>query len=326
MAQKERKLNQYGFDELGRFFKKVDGKYNINPSGYHDRYGFDVNGIHKKTKTQFDEHGFDRDGIHKDTKTEFDSFGFKRDGIYYELQEDGTYLAKGERDPKGYNINGFDQYYFARNGFYQGKEGELYNSKGFKQDGTYRETGAKYNEYKFTIAGINLVTGSDVDIRGFTFKGRFRAQGSLCYRFGKLTYDERVSVVSWDDEWGFMQDGTHRITGETFVKGYNCFGVDENGRMKDGKLHPDLRFAIAYIKGMQLPEKDNQYLKFVNDYIQAKLRKNVPGVTADDYMRILLEGASQMYPPIRTSIILANFSNKQAYGKVGSDKKQPTER
>ena len=311
MAPKKRIINQYGFDELGRFFKIKDGKYNISPSGYHDQYGFDVNGIHKKTKTQFDEHGFDRDGIHKDTKTEFDSFGFKRDGIYYELQEDGTYVAKGERDPNGYNIKGFDQYYFARNGFYLGKEGELYNTKGFRQDGTHRETGVKYNRYKFTIAGTNLVTETDVDIRGFTFKGRFRPEGSLCYRLGKLTYSERMTVVSWDDEWGFKQDGTYRLTGETYVKGYNCFGVDQNGRTKDGKLHPDLKFAMAYIKGAELPEENNQYVKFVHEYIDARMRKNIPGITADDYMRIMLEGASQMYPPIRTKIILATRAIKR---------------
>ena len=65
---------------------------------------FDVNGIHKTTKTEFDLHEFDVNGIHKTTKTKFNPDGHDRDKCVaddYRLEEYlKYYVDEREYDPE----------------------------------------------------------------------------------------------------------------------------------------------------------------------------------------------------------------------------------
>lgn len=84
----------------------------------------------------------------------------------------------------------------------------------FDENGICRETGLRYDQYYFTINGTNVITKIDVDMRGFEFSGRCRSNDFLPY-----------------DKNGFKMDGTHYETGERYYKGYNAYGVDENGKI-----------------------------------------------------------------------------------------------
>ncbi len=54
---------------------------NIDPNTGLDAYGFDANGVHSETETEYDTNGFDVHGNHYETGTEFNEEGCNRDGV-----------------------------------------------------------------------------------------------------------------------------------------------------------------------------------------------------------------------------------------------------
>ena len=99
-----------------------------------------------------------------------------------------------------------------------------------QEDGTYINTGKRYNPAGFDRNGKHVITRSIEDLRGFDINGK-------CWPNHKRQYDKA----------GFRQDGTHKDTGELYHNGYNAFGLDENGRNRQGKRPLEIVFAIDYV-------------------------------------------------------------------------------
>jgi len=168
----EEGYNQYGYNEDG-----------YDREGY-NKLKFDRDGIHKVTKTIYNEEGynqygynekgydregydkegynslkFNRDGIHKVTGTKYNEYGvnqynFDAKGSYYKVQEDGTYIDTGLKyNPQGFNaerkhrITGtlIDLRRFDIDGKCKANNDSIYDKNGYKQDGTYMETGEMYH-------------------------------------------------------------------------------------------------------------------------------------------------------------------------------------
>lgn len=113
-----------------------------------------------------------------------------------------------------------DSYGFNRDGYYCKKQ----------EDGTYINTGLKYTPTGFASNGKHVITKSTEDLRGFDINGK-------CWLNNNRQYDRA----------GFRQDGTHKDTGELYHDGYNAFGLDENGRNRQGKTPTEILFTRDYI-------------------------------------------------------------------------------
>jgi hypothetical protein len=118
---------EYQTDENGFY---TEGPSEGMHSGTGTRYaedGHDIEG--------YDARGFDFDGIHRETGTEFDSEGRAQNGTAY--NHDGY-------DVDGYNRSGYNE---------DGYDSEGYDDRGFDCDGTHRDTGTDYDEDGYDIHG-----------------------------------------------------------------------------------------------------------------------------------------------------------------------------
>lgn len=239
--QKRYISNDDGYNENGEFLysgkfytynpstgKKADGTYAIEAR---NERGFNPDKTYKDTGELYDENGLDfdyrnREGI--DT-----IYGFGKDGYYYKKQEDGTYI----------------------------------------------NTYLKHNPVGFKADKRHAVTKMAVDIRGFNIDG-------ICKRNKDSIYDEN----------GFKQDGTFQETGELYHNGYNAYGVDENGKNKNGRVHSDIIFTQGYIDAI-MSGKKNTYLKQFYKNIN---KTNYNKILAEVDIRICR--ASLMYPEIQEKI------------------------
>ena len=293
------KQNQYGFDLEGNYYPIRGGRYSDEPYGKYDNFGFDVNGINKETGSRLDENNFDRNGIYykrqsdgklKSTGSRVNERGFNRLGHYCKLQSDGKYIDTKEIvDPEGYTMNGYDLHGFSKRGFYHDIDGQIYDPHGFRQDGTYLETGLTYNKRKFNIDGRHIITKKKRDLRGFDIDGNNDIR-----LYGKET------TTKYDSEF-FDEDGKHIETGEFFYNGYNAYHVDENGKLRNGQEHEYITFARNYIQGMLSTEKNNQYLKSAQEYLRSFKDKNAD----EEKYRItyILYAAGEMYPQIKQDLM-----------------------
>ena len=119
----------------------------------YDTFGFNLEGIHKDTKTKFDRIGYDKDGynkdgfrlsgIHKDTKTKFNPMGYDE----YGYNKNGFNLAGIHKDTKTkFNPVGYDKDDYDKEG---------YNKNGFNLAGIHKDTKTKFNFMGYNKDGYN---------------------------------------------------------------------------------------------------------------------------------------------------------------------------
>jgi len=305
-------VNENGFNQQGYYcIRQEDGKYVATEEKYdNDGFnidGFDKNGfsrehltesgkkannhnfrydgINENTGTEWDEHGFNIKGIHKITGKKVDEHTFDIDGHYCIEQEDGSYISTEEiYDKEGYNIDGRNERNFDRDGYYNGEKDNFYDERGFKNDGTYMETGLRYNERLFDYKGINAITKFRLDVRGFNEEGYWSRS-----RF-KERYDAK----------GFDANGINKHTNTEFdSEGYNCYGVDKNGKGRDGNIHIYISNTRRYIEDTVLKGVSIQNWCKANKLSETQLRKEL-------FM------ASEMFPAIKEEVcVLCNKLKEQ---------------
>lgn len=161
------KLNLYGFDINGNYWKK------------------DKNGHLYNTHSKADSDSFNIDGINYDR--------FNREGFFCERQEDGTWISTGSKlNKNGFDING-DYWEQQENGEYvntKRKSADLINGYGFcAKDGFF---------YTLYEDGTYVNTGSKLDERGFDIKG---------YYWEKQENGEYVNTKRKSDNDGFDRNG-----------------------------------------------------------------------------------------------------------------------
>ena len=230
--------NKEGYNENGEYFYK--GKFYL----YNPDTGKKADGTYAIEARN--ERGFNPDKTYKDT------------GEYYD--EDG--LDIDFRNREGIDV----RYNFGKDGYYYIKQ----------EDGTYINSGRRYNPIGFRADMRHIITKSALDIRGFNIDG-------ICKRNKDSIYDKN----------GFKQDGTYQETGEIYHNGYNAYGVDEDGKDREGKIDSDIIFTQEYIHAI-MSGKKNTYLK--------QVYKNI---NTTNYNMILekvdnrIYRASLMYPKIK---------------------------
>lgn len=230
-------LNSEGYNENGEYFYK--GKFYL----YNPDTGKKADGTYAIEARN--ERGFNPDKTYKDT------------GEYYD--EEG--LDIDFRNREGIDV----RYNFGKDGYYYIKQ----------EDGTYINSGRKYNPMGFRADKRHIITKTALDIRGFNIDG-------ICKRNKDSIYDKN----------GFKQDGTYQETGKIYHNGYNAYGVDENGKDREGKIDSDIIFTQEYIRAV-MSRKKNTYLK--------QVYKNI---NTTNYNMILekvdnrIYRASLMYPKI----------------------------
>lgn len=155
------------------------------------------------------------------------------------------------------DANGFD-----RKGYYCKKQ----------ENGTYVNTGLKYNPAGFGKDKKHVITKTIEDIRGFDIYGK-------CWLNNNRRYDKS----------GFKQDGKHKDTGKLYYKGYNAFGLDENGKNRQGRTPKEITFTMDYILNGVTKGKAKEIL---NKY----------GITKRSSLNLTLYTATEMCPQIKTLI------------------------
>ena len=185
---------------------------------------------------------------------------YKKLGILpLNLNENGididTNLPKTE-----YEFISVDSYGFDRKGYYCKK----------LEDGTYVNTGLKYNPAGFCKDRKHAITRTIEDLRGFDIDGKCRLNNKKQY-----------------DKAGFRQDGTYKNTGELYHDGYNAFGLDENGKNRQRKTPAEIIFVREYI---------------INGVTRGKAKDilNKYGVKNRSTLNFVLYKASEMCPKIKT--------------------------
>ena len=149
-------MGEDGFDKDG-IHKSTGTEY--GPDGYdrigYNKYGFHKNGIHRITKTKYDQEGYDVNG--------FGRAGYDRDGYTrYGFSVRGIHKSTGtEYDPDGYNIGGYNKDGYHRSGYNQdgyNKDGynkDGYNKDGYNKDGIFQSTGTKYGPDGYNKDGFD---------------------------------------------------------------------------------------------------------------------------------------------------------------------------
>ncbi|MFT8850941.1 hypothetical protein [Acetobacter orientalis] len=91
--------------------------------------------------SQYDEFGFDENGIHKKTGTKYDEEWFMKDGF------DCTHHDREGYDRRGYDRQGYDRQGFSEVGFDRhGYDREGFNRAGWRRFGTEQERPSRYND------------------------------------------------------------------------------------------------------------------------------------------------------------------------------------
>lgn len=241
--------DEQNLQKLADAANRISGIENATPK--YDRRGFDENGIHKDTGTEYDpegydkygfddigvdREGFDRDGYGTDER---DRYGYDREGYDqhgYDIRgfdHDGIHRDTGtEYNRSGYNKAGYDKDGYGRDGYdkdgfnrhgrdYQGfdREGFYYNGRdreGYDRDG--------YDKYGFNRDGINKDTGTEYDSAGFNKERINKETGT---RRDSGGYDIAGYDKNGLDRLGFNRQGYN-------VEGYDKDGFDIKGRDRDG--------------------------------------------------------------------------------------------
>jgi len=167
-------INFYGFSYDGLYYgvNRTDGKPRSQYGKKRDPDGFDAYGIDEEGKTR-------EERTYIDIENKIDFYGFNANGIYCVQAEDGTWNETGLiYNPNGFKVEITNTYNggeyrvykhritnslvnlrkFNVKGFNEDTK-SIYDKNGFKQDGTYMETGEMYhngyNAYGLDVDGKN---------------------------------------------------------------------------------------------------------------------------------------------------------------------------
>lgn len=250
------------FDNDGTFWelapngerRKTVRKYNEK---MYDRQGFlyefdkRTNIVVKKGQV-YNEYGFDSNGIHKKTKTTLDPKGYDINGIWHKIGPDGKYISTGSifnnkgwtRDDKTIRHNAYgisfdkegnllldivDDYGFDINGRYHrpaceiDKDGFTEHQKGmimYTNDIYYNKhlLGVSYDIHGFNCEGLSLDTGRILNKYNFDRNG---------YYWKKDEQGELYNTYSYFDDDGWTIDKKKYIVNKNGKKVYSS--VDERG-------------------------------------------------------------------------------------------------
>ena len=322
----QKRENPYGFHY----------NYKYNGVSLYDPRGFNFYGINRFTNKIYDEHFFDRDGYFYEkspesgeyvkTDRKIDDEHFDQEGFYWQYNEKKQQFEKTtyKTNPMGIDRNGEshpkeirDQEYLKQ---LQEKQRRLREEKAkkkqeedakrrqanlqkkvdrerqdaeeaklkaefqskFDEKGICKTTNLPYDEFFFRADGIHAVKKTFQDVRGFNCIGQ-------CLQNNNLPYDRN----------GFKQDGTHYITGERYYEGYNAYGVDENGKTREGKIDPRIVTAQRYIDAIFNSDSPESRQKFVSRY--AATNKKTESQALQE-LRTIIYSAGEMYPPFKKQV------------------------
>ena len=198
-------------------------------------------------------------------------------------------MGENSLEPE-YDENDFDSDGYNKDGI---------NKRGFYKNGIHKDTGEKRDQWGYDKWGLNKLRE---DYDGFFHSGkggRLKHQDGYYHPedFGKDGFDSDGYDREGYDRKGYDYDGYDK---DGYSREYNAkfnkFGVDENGRMKNGEMDSDVEFAIGFAES---GEKDlNRFAaekgmdgKEVRDRI-ALARKKCPNI--DKIIKNLLLTGNKM--------------------------------
>ena len=235
-------------DEEGNPIKNMHTKFGLD--GY-SLYGINERGFSGKDKLWYD----------VDLAT---GKGINAEGELYDKEGLDFYLCY----ETGYNKYNITRYGFDKDGYYYKRQ----------EDGTYINTGKKYNDYGFKADRKHIITKTRVDLRRFNIDG-------LCKDNDDSIYDKN----------GFKQDGTYLETGEKYHNGYNAYDVDKEGKDRRGKIHKDIIFTQEYINAVKEGKR--------TEFIRAEAKKHGISINRmEEEIIIKTYRAQEMYPELEERV------------------------
>ena len=268
-----------------------------------------------KKEVELDEHGFDDDGIYysryqisgqdvaEATMLEYDPNHFDKEGYYWYVDEDtGEAFCTGRtRDDRG-----FDQ-----NGFYHNEDNSnpptLYDPSGYDRDG--------YDRRGFNARGIHK-SGRNVDVQGFDINGCCTRNNGLRYDSRGFTVDGiNIYTGTYVDLFGQSKDSrVETPRAYTIVnkeKHLNAYGINpDNGKNADGFLDPTVRFARYYFSEILEYGKEPDML-IKNVAAAYRISEEEMKLLADQKIFIALRG----YPKMREEIAKYYEEGRAKVGK-----------
>ena len=306
-------LDISGYDEL--YFRSGGGTYN--------KYGFDRNYIHYKTKTKLNEHGFDiyrnyhvlkPDGTYEN-KGKYDDYGFDIDELWYEKKinpktgEINWVYTGRKTDPDGYNIDGIKENGFGRDDFYYKKRDDVYVNTGKKTDpfgfdcnSIHYKTKTKFDEHGFTqnrkhlngtyvdehnfkIDGVNEETNLKYSKKYFDIDGYYWEQRSDGIRVKtNRKWNERGFDID-DYYWKLQSDGTRVKTDEKYNEhGFNSKQIHKITMTLFDEYGKNEQGELI-MNSEEFYDSDGYYWKKQSDgkYKNTLLKYDFDGFDADNY-------------------------------------------
>lgn len=328
--EKKEIIDEYGFNEKHLYVNEDGTKTKFNPYGFDylhrykgkeavlsDEYGFNFYGINKITGKVYDIHGFDRDGFYyeKDgkeyikTDRKINNDHYDRDGYYYVLEGEEYVKTEYTTTPEGYDFEGKYHEDGVRNPKLlkeiknkkeeeqrkrldeETKKQEMIDERKrlldefslkFDESGMCIKTGLPYDENYFLKNKTNVITNTNYDIRNFDCIGRCK--------------DNAFSIY---DRGGFRQDGTYRDTNEKYHNGYNAFGVDKDGKLRNGKTPEEIAIGKDYIKAIFEPTSTVNRVSFIKNF---SIRKGYDDRASINKLELTLFIACEMYPSLKEEL------------------------
>jgi hypothetical protein len=221
-------------------------------------------GMEQNTQKEYDANGWNKndpaDLINGFTGTQYDQAGYDRAG----------YNQAGY-DKEGYNKAGYNQYGWNRNG--ENENGGLYDDKGFKIDGTYKETGSLYDDLGYDRDGYD-VSGYDAD--NYDRNGWYIDNTNLINKFTGTEYDENgVDKNGYDEDGWNTKDPNDKVN-------KNGTLYDANDRDRDGNPKPQ----EVEIPQYGAAEMDVTLGTTFGDYNQYSIAAITPTEAVDTFNRI----------------------------------------
>ena len=169
------KINEYGFDRMGRYFTEKDGE--LVHSGWYDGKRFPLDDYEKFRKygeksegdllgfelgdRETNKRGFKRDGTHSITGTFFDEND--RDFLGWHKLDERGFVGFKENSVHVETRQPYDKHFFDIKGYYWAKG----------DDGVYRRTRKRTDINGFDSNGINRTTKKPWDIYSFDIDGNY---------------------------------------------------------------------------------------------------------------------------------------------------------
>lgn len=265
--------DQYGFN--------ID-HINIYTNTPYDNHGFNIDHIHKDTNTEYDEHGFnidclyikydattdsyiqtndsydedgydingynkrnfDRNNIHRVTGLPYDELFFDKDGFYWELKNGKRVKTNRRYNEKMFDRDGY-MYEIDERGNAK-RKGRIYDSYGFRMDGTHHITQTKIDPNGYDATGIwYKKVGNRYESTGSIFNDKGWTRDNLTTRHNAygLTIDEQGNLMlDKVDDYGFDFMGRYHypvdeVDNDGFKTIHRGYIEYSNRIMSKGKIH-----------------------------------------------------------------------------------------